>query len=425
MQTQLLVGGQYVADKNLKLWLDSAVPSSYPGTGSVWYDLSGNRNHGTLVGGLSLTTVLNAITFGFNGTSNRVSFSPYGTPIQSNSTQFTWNCWVKANRNVDSDVILGNRGGNELKFAKMTTQKFEYYPAEVFNQVSTTAWVNLTAVWDGSGTSGGTNMKWYHNGVNVGLRDGDNPSFATGTMNFNIGGDNIAGEYYQGYISMVQVWDRALTATEILNNFTNYAARFGRALPAIGQPYGGGFFAGQINLSGVVYNLIVSPKASGAASLPWGNTTALIGTSVVDGQANTNAMVANVPGGTAAAFCKGLNIGGYTDWYLPSRNEYEVLFYYLKPYIFTNNTSYGANANAVAPEPINTNHTASNPTQTTAINFQTGGSEAFTTTQNWTSTEASTINAYQQLMAGFGGAVGSNPKSGTYPFRAIRKMLAV
>jgi hypothetical protein len=227
MQNQLLIGGNYVANKNLKLWLDSAVQASYPGTGTTWYDLSGNNNHGTLVGGFSLTTVLSATTFGFNGTSNRVSFSPYATPIQSNSTQFTWNCWVKANRNYDGDVIMGNRGGGELKFAKMTTQKFEYYPAEVFNPVSTTAWVNLTVVWDGSGTSGGTNMKWYQNGTSVGLRDADNPSFATGTMVFNIGGDNIAGEYFQGYLSMAQVWDRALTATEISASFTKYRSRFG------------------------------------------------------------------------------------------------------------------------------------------------------------------------------------------------------
>lgn len=213
----------------------------------------------------------------------------------------------------------------------------------------------------------------------------------------------------------------------ILQNFAygkSFGFPYGWPVANIGDAYGGGYFAGQINISGTIYNLVAAPKASGTASLAWGDIITYVGTSVVDGLTNTNTMAALGPTWAAATFCKGLTIGGYTDWYLPSRNEYEVLFYYLKPGTFTNNTSYGANANAVAPEPINTNHTATNPPQTSAAAYKTGGSEAFTTTQNWTSTEASTTNAFQQLMSGFGGAVSSNPKSSAYSFRAIRRVLA-
>ena len=34
----------------LIVYLDSLNPKSYPGTGTTWYDLSGNNNHGTLTG---------------------------------------------------------------------------------------------------------------------------------------------------------------------------------------------------------------------------------------------------------------------------------------------------------------------------------------------------------------------------------------
>ena len=216
----------------------------------------------------------------------------------------------------------------------------------------------------------------------------------------------------------------------ILQNFAygkSFGFPYGWPVANIGDAYGGGYFAGQINISGTIYNLVVAPKASGTAALPWQNSTipfVSVGTSVVDGLYNTNTMAALGLEWEAATFCKGLTIGGYTDWYLPSRNEYEVLFYYLKPGTFTNSTSYGANANAVAPEPINTNHTATNPPQTSATAYKTGGSEAFSALYNWTSTEASATNAFQQNMTAFGGAVGTNGKFSAASFRAIRRVLA-
>jgi hypothetical protein len=215
-----------IATSGLQLYVDSTNTSSYSGTGSTWTDLSGNGNNGTLVNTPNWTTIDGARTFGFDGVTNRVSFS-YQTPIQSNSTAFTWSCWVRANRNYDGDVLMGNRGGAELKFTKLTTQKFEFYPAEVFIQVPLTVWKNLTAVWDGSGSSAGTNMRLYHNGVQVGLRDADNPSFNATPITFNIGGDNVAGEYFQGYLSSAMVYNRALSDAEILSNFNALRATYG------------------------------------------------------------------------------------------------------------------------------------------------------------------------------------------------------
>lgn len=215
-----------VITNGLSLYLDAINPASYPGTGSTWYDLSGNGNNGTLVNSPTYTTITSVKTFAFDGVTNRVSFS-YQTPVQSNSTGFTWGAWIRANRNFDGDVLMGYRGTTPLEFYKMTTQKFEMYPAEVFSLVTLTTWVYLCAVWDGSGSSGGTNMKWYHNAVNTGLRDADNPTFKSTAMPFYIGGDPTAGEYFQGYISAAHVYSRALTSTEITNNFDAMKSRYG------------------------------------------------------------------------------------------------------------------------------------------------------------------------------------------------------
>jgi hypothetical protein len=149
--------------------------------------------------------------------------------------------------------------------------------------------------------------------------------------------------------------------------------------PAIGDPLGGGYYAGQINVSGTTYNLIVSPRSSGeASSKTWGTYLVTTGiTSPINGPTNSSSLAALGADYQAAIFCEGLNIGGYSDWYMPARNELEVLYYFLKPTTGNNNTASGANANAVSPEPVNTTYTTGRPAQTTATSFKTGGTEAF------------------------------------------------
>ena len=44
----MFTGPKIVTD-GLTVLLDSRSPRSYPGSGTTWYDLSGNNNHGTLV----------------------------------------------------------------------------------------------------------------------------------------------------------------------------------------------------------------------------------------------------------------------------------------------------------------------------------------------------------------------------------------
>jgi hypothetical protein len=208
----------------------------------------------------------------------------------------------------------------------------------------------------------------------------------------------------------------------------SFGPPYGWPVANIGDAYGGGFFAGQINVSGTKYNLVVSPKASGeSSSIRWdaSGTTRTTGiTSVINGPANSAALAALGVDYQAATFCESLTIGGYSDWYLPAFNELEVLYYYLKPST-TANTSFsnpGSNANAVAPEPINTLYTSGNPAQTSATAFKSGGSEAIIEYINWTSTEYSAANAFVQTFDN--GAQYTSSKFNNNCVRAIRRVLA-
>ncbi len=194
-------------------------------------------------------------------------------------------------------------------------------------------------------------------------------------------------------------------------------------LPSIGAAYGGGFFAGQINVSGTKYNLVVAPKASGEnSSRAWGPTGTTTGiTSDINGPTNSASLSALGTDYQAARFCENLTIGGFSDWYLPAKNELEVLYYFLKPSTASNSTSSGSNANAVSPEPVSTTYTTGAPSQTVSgINFRLGESEAFVENVYWTSTEATNNTANRQSLE-VGSQGGSNKGVGYY-VRAVRRI---
>jgi hypothetical protein len=164
----------------------------------------------------------------------------------------------------------------------------------------------------------------------------------------------------------------------------------------IGQAFGGGFYAGQISTAGngiADYNLVVGPRATAQSQIQWKTSnTGGDPTSVINGPANSATM--NSATYPAAQFCEGLTIGGFSDWYMPAKNELELCYYNLKSFANTNNTNSGSNTNAVPSRA--SNYTGGNPARTTATLFQGFGSESFTTLQYWASTEASSQQAWSQ-----------------------------
>jgi hypothetical protein len=205
-------------------------------------------------------------------------------------------------------------------------------------------------------------------------------------------------------------------------------------LPAIGAAYGGGFFAGQINVSGTIYNLVVADVTVGESyGKKWTSTSPITtgSTSVINGPTNSSGLAARGATYQSAVFCEDLNTGGFTDWYLPALNELEVCYFFLKPgtgLFAQNNTASGSNANAVSPEPVSTNYTNSggnplSPARTTATAFQAGGAQDFQEDQYFCSTEGSDSQAYT---IGFNDGTQdlSFKTNGTRYTRAVRRVLA-
>ena len=259
------------------------------------------------------------------------------------------------------------------------------------------------------------------------------------------------------------------------SNFSPWAS-FGTAaafIPTIGQQLGGGYFAGQINDGGTIYNLIVAPiegntsgpATGGALKGQYGGTTPTAIQYVTAVTANVPADQNEVYGGTTSDRYKasgvhplfnttwlsgssgpnggtinlatgglggGAGIGGYTDWYVPAKNELEILYYDLKPTTTTNSSFSvppvsGTNPNSVPPRTgyNSTANPATNPAQTTATTFQGSNAQAFSTaTYYWSSSEFSTFTSGAWIQRFDDGAQNWDVKGNGYYARAIRRVQA-
>lgn len=194
---------------------------------------------------------------------------------------------------------------------------------------------------------------------------------------------------------------------------------------AIGDAYQGGFFAGQIGVSGVAtHNLVVGPLSTAQTTNKWKdvNTATTGAGSVIDGPQNTADMVAdgNSTVYPCAHFCNDLVIGGFSDWYMPAKNELEVCYFNLKPTTTANFAFGGANTNAVPSR--SSNYTSGNPAQTSATVFQTGNAQAFTAAGYWSSTEPTSMYyAWRQEFAD-GVQYSNTLKYYSFRVRAIRRV---
>lgn len=202
----------------------SATPftSSYYG-GTVFRDLSGNNNTGTLTN-YPTYSGNNVGSIVFDGTDDYI---PIGTSRFSyGSSPGTLSAWANATSatagNGNWIISYGTSVASQARFIGVYNQT--YYFGGWANDITavgfqTNTWFNMVGVYDG------TNASMYINGVLV-----SGPTAKTWNTIANtaqIGRQVYAGEYWNGRIANVSVYNRALTAAEIQQNFNATRSRFG------------------------------------------------------------------------------------------------------------------------------------------------------------------------------------------------------
>lgn len=194
----------------------------------------------------------------------------------------------------------------------------------------------------------------------------------------------------------------------------------------IGDPYGGGFFAGRMQYADGIYRLIMGPRNQDISLLYKTTDTPDVGAnSRFDGLANTLAINdANHP---LAQHFTGLNISGFTGWYIPSIDEFELAYRNFKPSTNPNSTSAystlgapGVNVNSI---PVGVAHTPTVPAQTTLPAFQDGMANALRISEYYTSMDIPEVSTEVYTYNTGSGFVGSQPKTLgllARPFRRIK-----
>ena len=232
MATQYAFGK--IVTNGLVLALDAADRNSYVSGSMIWNDLSGNNNNGTLVSGSTFSPT-NGGSIVFDGVDDYAVVNSFNQ-LPTGSSARTVNIWFNPNAttwqpNVNSMFFYGTVGVNGATFGI----DFDTYPVmEIYTwggagrdvtfstTFTQTGWANLSVVYNGS-----TTLSIYENSRNT--QNSTVTALNTANTSVWIGSINPSFQpwYYDGRISNIQIYNRALSATEILQNYNAQKSRFG------------------------------------------------------------------------------------------------------------------------------------------------------------------------------------------------------
>ena len=231
-------GGPYIVrDSSLVLELDAADKNSYAGSGTTWSDLSGNNNSGSLISGPTFNSN-NGGNIVFNGTSQYIQ-----TPLQNISRPCTFSIWVKVNTLNGWMTFFGQDTSVSIERGRFYFQKANITTADVIkdrvnfslvnslgNLITVNAINNIVAnVWyNYSAVLTNTSITLYENGIFQNTRN-DSNAFLTPNTTILLGAGyftNIIVDYLNGSIAITQIYNRDLSATEILQNYNELKSRF-------------------------------------------------------------------------------------------------------------------------------------------------------------------------------------------------------
>lgn len=231
--TKSRFGYTSISTSGLQLSLDAGDANSYIGSGTFWTDLTANGNNGTLVNGPTFNSA-NGGSIYTDGVDDYVVTSSSGG---SATDSYTFSVWFKNdNYSEDKFILLRGRDGSgngwSLWLRVYTNGKAEAGAVPTSPSVvglfatgtSTLAlntWYYITGVWVPNGT-----LKVYVNGVlETTVSTSGYTNLRTSTVGWVLGSLNT-GTFTSGYTAIVQVYNRELSASEVLDTYNSQKNRF-------------------------------------------------------------------------------------------------------------------------------------------------------------------------------------------------------
>jgi len=218
-----------IVTDGLVLCLDAGNTKSYPGSGTAWTDLSGNGNNGELVN----SPTYNSSNLGyFQFVTDDFARIPNNTALDTQTP--TVEVWVKTNSTYQNGFWF-EKGTVNTQYSLFQEGSAIYW-RQIFSggftqlTVSAATYMNTSNWYQVVGTYTSGSRKLYINGVQV------NSDTQSGTIDTNSGGMSIGvyggysggrGYYYNGNLAVCRIYNKALTASEIQQNYNATRGRYG------------------------------------------------------------------------------------------------------------------------------------------------------------------------------------------------------
>ena len=228
----MYANGPKIVTDGLVLCLDAANRKSYPGTGTVWNDLSGNGNNGTFGPSTAAPTFSgdNGGSLVFDGSNDYINVGS-GSSLTSGYINITVSTWFYPLLNTTRSDIVTKYLYPQGWLIYFSSNRFavdgrENSATYIQNQSSDTYsvnnWYNIVF------TKNSTNWKVYVNStIQADNTWGNGTTPFSNSVPFAVGRIGSSPSYAKGQISNVQAYNRALSADEIRQNYNALKGRYG------------------------------------------------------------------------------------------------------------------------------------------------------------------------------------------------------
>jgi hypothetical protein len=218
-----------IISNGLVCYLDSFVLESYPGSGTSWYDLSGNDYTWTIQGNITWNSTTGFTNFTGNsaGNGNKIYISPSNICAKLKTGQggvgLTTLVWARNTEFGGWQKLVGNTDGeNFIDLYQNPSTPYNYT-----QECSSTLYVNGVNVANNSSTMYNTGWKlWGATNVSSGLNS--TPSYQLTIGNEPNSSPSGTNQYpWKGNIATFMLYNRILTTTEMTQIYDAQKSRFG------------------------------------------------------------------------------------------------------------------------------------------------------------------------------------------------------
>ena len=208
-----------IVTDGLVLNVDAGFVGSYPTTGTTWYDLSGNSSDVTLLNGPTFNmSGGGAILFDGSDDDSNISFS------QISSDSGSIEVWVTRESETTNAFVFSKVGASTNRYylrqpSPNTLDAVRGNPLvnTSFGTINVNTFYHLTMVWDSSTvyayTNGILNSSISYTNPGTNISDGQLAAGPGNNMNMNL--------------SIFKMYNRTLSAEEVLQNYNATKGRFG------------------------------------------------------------------------------------------------------------------------------------------------------------------------------------------------------